>query len=133
MQTDNRALLPKVADRQGDGAWTFRDDPPVLTHVDKATRTKVSEALNEYSLTLSRERRVMLNRYHIADVAHRVVGVGSVGTRAYLVLLFGNGDNDPLFLQVKEATVPAHAPFLPPLDREVQHNGKRVVVGQRSL
>ncbi len=45
---------------------------------------------------------MMLGRYHVADVAHRVVGVGSVGTRAYLVLLFGIGDDDPLFLQVKE-------------------------------
>ncbi len=133
LQTDNRALLPKVADRQGDGAWTFRNDPPVLTTVDKATKQKVSAALNDYSNTLSRERRVMLNRYHIADVAHRVVGVGSVGTRAYLVLLFGNGDNDPLFLQVKEALDPAHAPFLPPLDKELRHNGKRVILGQRAL
>ena len=46
-------------------------------------------------------------------MAHRVVGVGSVGTRAYLALCFGNGDNDPLFLQVKEAIVPVHAAYLP--------------------
>lgn len=133
LQTDNRALIPKMADRQSNGSWTFRADPPVLTLVDKATKQKVSAALNDYSNTLSRERRIMLNHYHIADVAHRVVGVGSVGTRAYLVLLFGNGDNDPLFLQVKEAIVPAHAPFLPPFDKEFQHNGKRVIVGQRAL
>ena len=75
----------------------------------------------------------MLNRYHVVDVAHRIVGVGSVGTRAYLVLLFGNGEDDPLFLQVKEATVPAHAPYLPALEKEFHHNGYRVVVGQRAL
>ena len=57
----------------------------------------------------------MLRRYAVADVAHRVVGVGSVGTRAYLALCFGNGDNDPLFLQVKEAIVPVHAAYLPPM------------------
>ena len=74
----------------------------------------------------------MLSRYHVADVAHRVVGVGSVGTRAYLVLLFGNGDADPLFLQVKEAVAPAHAPFLPKIPG-YEHNGKRVVVGHRAL
>src|SRR5580692_7387580 len=91
MHTDNRALMPKVADRKGNGKWTFRDDPPVLTRVDKATKRKVIDALNRYSLTLPRERRLMLGRYHVADVAHRIVGVGSVGTRAYLVLLFGNG------------------------------------------
>ena len=134
LQTDNRALLPKVADRVSDGVWNFRDDPPVLTRLDKTTKQKVIDSLTPYSLTLSRERRLMLNRYHVVDVAHRVVGVGSVGTRAYLVLLFGNGDNDPLFLQVKEATTPAHAPFLPPIpDKELIHNGKRVVVGQRAL
>jgi uncharacterized protein (DUF2252 family) len=131
--TDNRALLPKVADRKAEGEWTFRDSPPVLTRVDKATRQKVIDSLVPYSLTLARERRIMLNRYHVADVAHRVVGVGSVGTRAYLVLLFGNSDDDPLFLQVKEATNPAHAPYLPPLGKEMNHQGMRVIVGQRAL
>ncbi len=133
LHTDNRALLPKVADRQRNGSWVFRDSPPVLTRVDKATRQKVIDSLNPYSLTLPRERRFMLNRYSVVDVAHRIVGVGSVGTRAYLVLLFGNGEDDPLFLQVKEATVPAHAPFLPALNKEFHHNGYRVVVGQRAL
>jgi hypothetical protein len=76
----------------------------------------------------------MLRRYSVADVAHRVVGVGSVGTRAYLVLLFGNGDQDPLFLQVKESVVPAHAPYLPPIPwRTTPHQGMRVVVSQRML
>ena len=133
MQTDNRALLPRVADREAEGVWTFRDSPPVLTRVDKTTKQKVIDSLGPYSLTIARERRIMLNRYHVVDVAHRVVGVGSVGTRAYLVLLFGNGDDDPLFLQVKEATTPAHAPFLPPLEKEMNHHGKRVITGQRAL
>jgi uncharacterized protein (DUF2252 family) len=133
MQTENRTLLPKVADKGKDGHWKFRNDPPVLTRVDTSTRAKVIEALNKYSLTLLRERRLMLSRYHVADVAHRVVGVGSVGTRAYLVLLFGNGDGDPLFLQVKEAVAPVHEAFLPPRPQEFSHNGKRVVYGQRTL
>ena len=133
MHTDNRALMPKVADRKSNGKWTFRDDPPVLTRVDEATKRKVIDALNRYSLTLPRERRLMLGHYQVADVAHRVVGVGSVGTRAYLVLLFGNGEGDPLFLQVKEALPPAHAPFLPTALGEFQHNGKRVILGQRAL
>jgi uncharacterized protein (DUF2252 family) len=75
----------------------------------------------------------MLSHYHVADVAHRVVGVGSVGTRAYLVLLFGNSDEDPLFLQVKEAAAPALSPYLPPLPKGYEHQGKRVVMGQTSL
>jgi len=49
------------------------------------------------------------------------------------VLLFGNGEADPLFLQVKEAAAPAHAPYLPPLDLRVAHEGRRVIVGQRAL
>ena len=133
LRTENRTLLPKVAERASNGSWKFREDPPVLTRVDASTKAKITEALNRYSETLPRERRFMLSRYHLADVAHRIVGVGSVGTRAYLALLFGNGDDDPLFLQVKESVQPAHAPYLPPLAEEFRHNGKRAVMGQRSL
>ena len=133
LRTDNRNLLPKVADRHGSRKWSFRNDPPVLTSVPGATKEKVIGVLNRYSLTLSAERRMMLGRYHVVDVAHRVVGVGSVGTRAYLVLLFGIGDDDPLFLQVKESVSPAAAPYLPPLSEEFRHQGKRVVIGQRAL
>ncbi len=133
MTTDNKALVPKVAEHRQDGSWMFRDDPPVLTRVSASTKAKVIDALNRYSDTLPRERRFMLSRYHVADVAHRVVGVGSVGTRAYLALLFGNGDNDPLFLQVKEAAPPAHGPYVPQLPKEFLHDGKRVVLGQKGL
>jgi uncharacterized protein (DUF2252 family) len=133
LQTNNRTLLPKIADRNSNGKWTFRNDPPVLTTLPAEAKKKVIEVLNRYALTLSPERRMMLGRYHVEDVAHRVVGVGSVGTRAYLVLLFGIGDNDPLFLQVKESVAPAAAPYLPPLADEFHHQGKRVVIGQRAL
>jgi uncharacterized protein (DUF2252 family) len=133
LRTDNRKLLPKVAERGRNGSWKFREDPPVLTRVDASTKARVLDGLNRYTNTLPRERRLMLNRYHLADVAHRVVGVGSVGTRAYLALLFGNGENDPLFLQVKESIEAAHAPYLPPLPEEFRHNGKRVVMGQRAM
>jgi uncharacterized protein (DUF2252 family) len=133
LQTNNRNLLPKIADKGANGKWTFRNDPPVLTTLPPAAKKKIIEVLNRYALTLSRERQLMLGRYHVEDVAHRVVGVGSVGTRAYLVLLFGVGDNDPLFLQVKESVAPAAAPYLPPLSDEFRHQGKRVVIGQRAL
>ena len=133
LQTDNRTLLPKVAERGKNGSWKFREDPPMLTRVKDSTKAAVLDCLNRYSNSLSRERRFMLSRYQLADVAHRVVGVGSVGTRAYLALLFGNGEDDPLFLQVKESAQAAHAPYLPPLPEEFHHQGKRVVMGQRSL
>jgi uncharacterized protein (DUF2252 family) len=129
----NAALLAKTAERAVDGKWHLLHTPPVLTRVDDETREKVIDGLNSYADSLTRERRYMLSRYHVVDVAHRVVGVGSVGTRAYLALLFGNDDDDPLFLQVKEAVVPAHAPYLPRLSDEFAHQGKRVVIGQRAL
>ncbi len=132
MQT-NVTLLRKVAEKQRDGSWRFREDPPVLTRVDRKTSDAVAHSLEAYAATLPRERQFMLTRYRLADVAHRVVGVGSVGTRAYLALLFGNGDEDPLFLQVKEAIVPAHAPFIKRLGGEFAHEGKRVVLGQHAL
>lgn len=133
MNSDNHALLNKIAEKGPGGKWQFREDPPILTRVSAATKTKLITALEDYSLTLSRERRYMLSRYRIADVAHRVVGVGSVGTRAYLAVLIGKNDEDPLFLQVKEALSPAHAQYLPGRRAEYPHEGQRVVIGQRAL
>lgn len=132
-ENDNIKFLGKVAERSATGKWRFKTDPPILTRVDDATRDAVLAGLNDYITTLSPERRYMLRRYHVVDVAHRIVGVGSVGTRAYLVLLMGNGDHDPLFLQVKEATAPAHAPYVAPLPEFIEHDGMRVVHGQRVL
>jgi uncharacterized protein (DUF2252 family) len=133
MQSDNRSLLTKVAEKNAKGNWQFREDPPILTHVKPAVKNKLISALERYSLTLSRERRYMLSTYRVADVAHRVVGIGSVGTRAYLVLLIGKNDSDPLFLQVKEATVSAHAPYIKFWKSEFQHAGQRIVIGQRAI
>jgi uncharacterized protein (DUF2252 family) len=132
MQT-NITLLQKIAERRSNGAWQFRTDLSILTPVSRATREKVIDGLNGYTSTLIRERKGLLRKYHVVDVGHRVVGVGSVGTRAYLALLMGRGDDDPLFLQVKEATVAAHAAYLPKLPEEFSHEGKRVVMLQRAL
>ena len=131
--TTNETLLHKVAQCLANGRWRFREDRPILTRVDDRTRTEVIDSLIEYLETVPLGYRQFLRRYAVADVAHRVVGVGSVGTRAYLVLLFGNDANDPLFMQVKEATAPAHAPYLPPISWKSPHQGRRVVSGQRML
>jgi uncharacterized protein (DUF2252 family) len=128
----NVTLFEKLAERR-DGRWRIRTDPPILTSVDEATREKVIDGLNAYTSTLLRERKRLLFKYHVADVVHRVVGVGSVGLRAYLVLLLGRQDDDPLLLQVKEARPAAPAPFLPKLPDEFAHEGKRVVEAQRVL
>jgi uncharacterized protein (DUF2252 family) len=94
----------------------------------------VVDALDRYTLSLPRDRRHLLGRYRVVDVARHVVGVGSVGCRVYLVLLFGNDEHDPLFLQVKEATVPALTPFVPPLPPELTaQQGQRVVAAQMAL
>lgn len=132
-RTTSETLLAKVARRQSDGGWRFIEAPPVLTRIDDDTKEKVVASLVEYAETVPDDIRYMLKRYSVADVAHRVVGVGSVGVRAYLVLLFGNGDQDPLFLQVKEALPAAHAPYLPSLKQRVPHEGHRVTRGQRFL
>jgi uncharacterized protein (DUF2252 family) len=131
--TDNAALLGKIAERGVDGRWRFKEEPPILTRIGADVRDAVIDGLEIYVDTLAPERQYMLRRYHVVDVAHRIVGVGSVGTRAFVALLMGNGDLDPLFLQVKEATVPAHAPYLPPLPDAYRHEGRRVVFGQRLL
>jgi len=99
-------LLPKVAERDNQGNWRFKQDPPVLTLFDDKTRQKVIEGLERYEQLSTPDRAVLLQRYRLVDVAHRVVGVGSVGTRAYLALFIGNTDNDPLFLQIKECVAP---------------------------
>ncbi len=126
-------MLPRVARRGKNGLWKFVADPPKLTLVDKATVAAVEASLSEYTKTLAPERRFMMNRYRVGDVAHRVVGVGSVGTRCYLVMLFGAGDTDPLFLQVKEALRPALTNDTTALSSNANPEGRRVVLGQRFL
>ena len=131
---NNKSLLEQIGERRIDGGWRLREDAPVLTAIDERTREGVISGLERYAESLPRERRFMLSRYHVVDVVHRVVGVGSVGTRAYLALLFGNSDEDALFLQVKEAVRPAHAPYLDALPEPYRsHEGTRVVYGQRLL
>jgi uncharacterized protein (DUF2252 family) len=132
-ETNNASMLKNTAERDKNGCWRFKSLPPILTPVDDALREQIIDGLDAYLPTLPAERQYMLRRYHVVDVARRVSGVGSVGTRAYLVLLFGNGEHDPLFLQVKEATVAAHAPRLPPAPMDDRHEGSRVVLGQRLL
>ncbi|MFN7926286.1 MAG: DUF2252 domain-containing protein [Bryobacteraceae bacterium] len=129
----NGSLLERVTTLDRNGTRRFAFDPPVLTAVDAETRQQIIDGLAGYAESLRPEMRYLIGRYRVVDVAHRVVGTGSVGTRAYLVLLLGNGDHDPLFLQVKEAWPSASAPYVPPVPAEYAHEGKRVIVGQRAL
>lgn len=80
-----------------DGARRFKEEKPLLTAVSDNARRDVLTALKTYSDTLSRDRRHFLERYQPVDIAFKVVGTGSVGTRDYVILCFGNGSEDPLF------------------------------------
>jgi uncharacterized protein (DUF2252 family) len=91
----------------------------------------VHKEFRAYRATLRDDQRHLLERFEILDVARKVVGVGSVGTRAFIVLLQGRDQHDPLFLQVKEATASVLEGHLPK-SRHRQH-GERVVYGQRML
>jgi uncharacterized protein (DUF2252 family) len=108
------------------------DNPPLVYHPRQMRRLgrRVREMFHRYRLTLPEERRILLNRYHIVDIARKVVGVGSVGTRCAVVLLMA-GPNDPLFLQFKEALVSVFEPYAG-MSRFANH-GERVVTGQRIL
>jgi len=87
--------------------------------------------LESYKRTLQEDRRHLLDRYRFVDAARKVVGVGSVGTRAYVVLLEGRDQDDPLFLQVKEAGASVLEGHVPSSTHE--HHGHRVVAGQRLM
>lgn len=114
------------------GSRRFKQQPPLLARVDRQTASRVLAALKSYRQTLTAERQHFLDQYHPVDVAFKVVGTGSVGTRGYVVLLLGNGKTDALFLQVKEEPPSCYARYLPDL-RRAENEGRRVVEGQRAL
>jgi uncharacterized protein (DUF2252 family) len=91
----------------------------------------IREQFRAYRATLQDDRRHLLERFQVVDMARKVVGVGSVGTRAFIVLLQGRDEHDPLFLQIKEATASVLEDHLPK-SRYKQH-GQRVVAGQRMM
>jgi uncharacterized protein (DUF2252 family) len=92
---------------------------------------ELHQLLRRYRDTLEFDRRVLLEEFELADFARKVVGVGSVGTRAWIALLLGRDGQDPLFLQMKEAEASVLEEFLGP--SEFANHGERVVVGQRLM
>ena len=110
-----------------DGAPRLRLDPPVITAVSRRTAAAVTASLRPYLESLSAERRAYLRGYHVVDIAHKVVGVGSVGAYDYIVLLMGAGMRDQLLLQVKEAELSAVKTALG--ERPQMAYGEGVVVG----
>jgi uncharacterized protein (DUF2252 family) len=124
-----------------DGRYRIVSQPPIViparelkASYDMSSK-EVSKALREqlraYRATLQDDRRHLLERFEIVDMARKVVGVGSVGTRAFIVLLQGRDTGDPLFLQVKEATASVLEDHLP--KSRYKQPGERVVRGQRMM
>ena len=115
----------------------FKTEPPMLRRVTGATADRVVDALKLYAESLQPERRHFLGQYRPIDVAFKIVGTGSVGLRDYVVYLDGNGPKDPLFLQIKEETASAYAPYAATFGgvkgRIEQHQGRRVVEGERAM
>jgi uncharacterized protein (DUF2252 family) len=116
-----------------DGRRRIIDDPPLLIRIPEGDelRTQVNAILESYKRTLQEDRRHLLERYDFVDAARKVVGVGSVGTRAYVVLLEGRDRDDPLFLQVKEAGTSVLERYVE--SNAYEHHGHRVVAGQRLM
>ncbi len=117
------------------GGRRFVDAPPVLRRVPDAEAAAVAASLEEYVGTLPEDRLPLLARHAVHDVAFRVVGTGSVGTRSYVVLLLDHR-GEALVLQVKEARASALVPHLVTAGfdaPEAGHEGRRVVLGQKRM
>ena len=122
-----------------DGTARIVDESPLIVPIDQlasgAAREEMFEQLHQllrrYRSTLEFDRRVLLESFELTDFARKVVGVGSVGTRAYIGLMLGRDGQDPLFLQMKEAEASVLEEYLGP--SEFSNHGERVVVGQRLM
>ena len=139
MTRDNLQALSKLT-RVADGRVRLLSDPPLLVPVDEvelgeaeraAVEKFLSEMISSYARTLDSARRYLLEEYEFCDIARKVVGVGSVGTRCWLVLMLGRDSEDPLFLQVKEAEASVLSRFCG--TSAYRNQGQRVVAGQRLM
>jgi uncharacterized protein (DUF2252 family) len=124
-----------------DGEPRIVSDPPLIVPASDLAReaglqyeyleSVIHELLREYRRTLQHDRRHLLEEFRMVDLARKVVGVGSVGTRCWIVLLLGRDGDDPLFLQIKEAQASVLEPYLG--SSEYENHGERVVTGQRLM
>ena len=137
---DSLQALSKLAELV-DGTYRIVSQPPIVVPARDLAATYglspdevvpvIREQFRAYRATLQDDRRHLLERFEVVDMARKVVGVGSVGTRAFIVLLQGRDAQDPLFLQIKEATASVLEPYVGK-SRYRQH-GERVVQGQRMM
>ena len=133
---DRMRAFGKLTERV-DGELRIISDPPGLMPLDelltgaplKKAVGQMDSLVDQYRDSLDSERRHLLSGYRFVHAARKVVGVGSVGTRAWIALFVGRDENDPLFLQIKEAQPSVLEPYVAPT--EFAHQGQRVVEGQR--
>jgi uncharacterized protein (DUF2252 family) len=134
-QRTHMQVLGKLTDLV-DARHRLHENAPFIvreTHAQDGTPIEkaVGTFLESYFLSIADERKTLLKNYRITDVARKVVGVGSVGTRCWIVFLTGNHTDDPLFLQIKEAQPSVLEPYI---SKSIYTNqGQRVVIGQRLL
>jgi uncharacterized protein (DUF2252 family) len=123
-----------------DGRPRIISDPPLLVPIDelipqararKEFQSQLNDLITKYRRTLATDRRFLLEQFEFADMAHKVVGVGSVGTRCWIILMLGRDESDPLFLQVKEAEESVLSRFVGA--SKYANQGQRVVAGQRLM
>jgi uncharacterized protein (DUF2252 family) len=122
--------LPKLTEIV-DGKRRIVERPPTLVRWPDVTMPMAADLMAQYRESLQEDRRVLLDRYALTDWAIKVVGVGSVGLGAFVVLFIGGGDDDPLILQVKQAEPSVYERFLG--SSGAASHGERVVTGQRRL
>jgi uncharacterized protein (DUF2252 family) len=130
-RTSDRAL-PKLTRARG-GTRHIVDQPPVVTHVSERETDRLVAGLEAYLVTLPPHWRRLLGYYVVVDIAHKVVGVGSVGLRAFVALLQGNDPQDMVFLQLKQARRSCVARFVHGDTAWHAHQGQRVVEYQQTL
>jgi len=123
-----------------DGRPRIISDPPLLVPIDEllpkqtdrtAFESQLQDLIGKYRRTLETDRRFLLEQFEFADLARKVVGVGSVGARCWIVLMLGRDESDPLFLQVKEAEASVLSRFVGA--SKYTNQGQRVVAGQRLM
>ena len=133
LQSSAEYIFPKLAEHRG-AMPRIKDEPPLIFHPSEeqapGLKTQFSEALATYRESLPEHVRVLFDRFRFYDLAVKVVGVGSVGTQC-TVCLFMAADNDPLFLQVKEARASVLEPYAGP--SPYANHGHRIVAGQRLM
>ena len=136
---DSMQAVAKLT-RVVDGQPRIISDPPLLVPIDEllpkeadraSVRAQLTDLIAKYRRTLETDRRYLLEQFEFCDMAHKVVGVGSVGTRCWIILMLGRDDSDPLLLQAKEAQPSVLSRFVGA--SRYPNQGQRVVAGQRLM